>query len=251
MLYLEFLINNRTMTVSWPLYKLREHLYDKLYPLLSLPKNKRHLNLKQAASIIGYLRPAIQISQWGVYLSFALAANLKRAGKNAMSSHRLFWSKGKIRLNQAAIRDIQLLLETLLAPEEDLIWTRLPIALLVPREPTHWLKSNASYAGIGGWTLSFGTFMWRIMWEALVEFGFHMKTIGVMIYESTDPTVTGLHINPLKFLAIIITSGLPSKSSAWAISVLPDQSSPFCPTIQPPLYGCMSQPRPPILNSSN
>jgi hypothetical protein len=42
------------------------------------------------------------------------------------------------------------------------------------------------------------------MWEALVEFGFHMKTIGVMIYESTDPTVTGLHINPLKFLAVII-----------------------------------------------
>jgi hypothetical protein len=76
MLYLGFLINSRVMTVSWPLYK-RKDLYTELLPLRSLPKKKHHLNPKQAASIIGKLRSAIQISPWGVYLSFALAANLK------------------------------------------------------------------------------------------------------------------------------------------------------------------------------
>jgi hypothetical protein len=202
MMYLGYLINSRDMTVSWPLYK-REELYNELLPLLSLPKNQRWLRPKQCASVIGKLRSAIQISPWGVYLSFALATNLKRSCRNALSSQRSFWSKGKVRINRAAVRDIQFLLETLLAPEEDPLWTR-PIALLVPREPTHWLKSDASYAGIGGWTLSFGTFMWRITRETLVDFGFNMKIIGRTNDEPTDPTVTGLHINPLEFLAVVI-----------------------------------------------
>jgi hypothetical protein len=82
MMYLGFLINSRAMTVSWPLYK-QEELYNKLPPLLSLPKKLRWLTPKQCASIIGKLRSAIQISPWGVYLSFALATNLKRACRNA------------------------------------------------------------------------------------------------------------------------------------------------------------------------
>jgi hypothetical protein len=90
----------------------------------------------------------------------------------------LWGSKGKICLNQSALRNIRLLLETLLALVEDPIWT-CPIALLVPQIATHWLKLDASYAGIGGWTLDFGTFMWRVMREDLVTFGFNMKSIGL------------------------------------------------------------------------
>jgi len=123
-------------------------------------------------------------------------------------------------------------LETLLVPEEDPLWTR-PIALLVPREPTHWLKSDASYAGIGGWTLSFGTFMWRITRDALVDFGFHMKTIGTTIDEPTDPTITGLHINPLEFLAVIINLWIALKiistgnlsATGYIISLLSDNTT--------------------------
>jgi hypothetical protein len=130
MMYLGFLINSRTMTVSWPLYK-RKELYQELIAIVKLPKWKRHMTPKQVASVIGKLWSAIQISPWGVYLSFALAANLKRASKNALSSQRSFWSQGKVRIDQSAVRDILFLLETLLAPEEDPIWTR-PIALLIP-----------------------------------------------------------------------------------------------------------------------
>jgi hypothetical protein len=204
------------------------------------------LTPKQCASIIGKLRSAIQISPWGVYLSFALATNLKRACCNALSSQRSFWLKGKVRLNQAALRDICLLLETLLAPEEDPLWTR-PIALLVPRKPTHWLKSDASYAGIGGWTLSFGTFMWRITREALVDFGFNMKTIGTMVDEPTDPNTQGLHINPLEFLAVIVNLWI-----AAAVTYPPlGTSSPCFPTTGQHFLGRTSPPLLLILNSSS
>lgn len=133
---------------------------------------------KKTASVLGKLRSAIQISPWGVFLSFSLATNLKGAGRKAYSSTHSWWSKGKIQLSSHALPDIRLLVETLLAPEEDPLWTR-PIARLVQRTATNWLKSDASYAGIGGWSLDFGTFMWRVTREDLILFGFNMKTIGM------------------------------------------------------------------------
>jgi hypothetical protein len=69
-------------------------------------------------------------------------------------------------VNSIALRDIRLLMETLLAPDEDPIWSH-PIAFLVPRMATHWLKLDASYARIGGWSQDFGTFMWRVTREKI------------------------------------------------------------------------------------
>jgi hypothetical protein len=87
--YLGFIINSRSMTVGWPLYKQQE-LFD-----LHIPSSRRHITTKQAASLLGKLRWAIQISPWGAFLSFSLAATLKTAGRNAFSSTRSWWSKGK------------------------------------------------------------------------------------------------------------------------------------------------------------
>jgi hypothetical protein len=42
------------------------------------------------------------------------------------------------------------------------------------------------------------------MRENLILLGFDMKTIGITVDEPTDPSVTGLHINPLEFLAVIL-----------------------------------------------
>jgi hypothetical protein len=75
MMYLGYSIKSNTVTVSWPLYK-REGLYNELFPLLSLPKSKQLMTPKQCASVIGKLQSAIQISPWGVYLSFALAVKI-------------------------------------------------------------------------------------------------------------------------------------------------------------------------------
>jgi hypothetical protein len=209
MLYLGFIINSRSMTVSLPLYKQQE-LFDKLQAIIRIPSSRHHITPKQAASILGKLRSAIKISPWGVFLSFSLAATLKIVSRNAFSSTRSWWEKGKVRLNSTALRDIHLLMETLLVPDEDPIWSR-PIALLVPCTATHWLKSDASYAGIGGWSQDFGTFMWRVTREDLIAFGFHMKTIGMSTDEPADPAAQGLHINPLEFLAVIINLWLALK----------------------------------------
>jgi hypothetical protein len=209
MLYLGFLINSRAMTVSWPYYK-RAELHQELLNILSQKTRGITISPRQMASIIGKLRSAIAISPWGTYLSFSMATNLTRASRNAFRTTRSWWSKAKIRINKTIIRDMHLLLETLLAPEEDPIWTR-PIALLVPREATHWIKSDASYAGIGGWTLNFGALMWRVTREDLVAFGFNMKAIGPTTDEPTEPAQEGLHINPLEFLAAIINLWLALK----------------------------------------
>jgi hypothetical protein len=118
--------------------------------------------------------------------------------------------EGKIWLNSTALRDIHLLMETLLVPDEDPIWSR-SIALLVPRTATPWLKSDASYAGISGWSQDFGRFMWRVTCKDLIAFGFHMKTIGMSTDKPIDLAAQGLHINPLEFLAVIINLWLALK----------------------------------------
>jgi hypothetical protein len=172
MLYLDFIINSQAMTVSWPLYK-RQELFDELQTILLLPSSHRHLTPKQVASILGKLRSAIQISPWGVFLSFSLAATLKSAARIAFSTTRSWWSKGKIWVDSTALRDICLLMETLLAPNED---------------P-----------------------MWRVTREELVASGFHIETIGLSTHEATDPAAQCIHINPLEFLAVIINLWLALK----------------------------------------
>ena len=106
-------------------------------------------------------------------------------------------------MNATVIRDIRLLQETLLVPDGNPLWTR-PIALLIPRIATHYLKSDASYASIGVWSAHFGTFMWRVMREDLLLFGFDMKPIGQASNEPHVSATPGLHINPLEFLAVLI-----------------------------------------------
>jgi hypothetical protein len=170
------------------------------------------------ASVIGKLRSAISISPWGTYLSFSMSTHLTRASHNAFRATHSWWSKAKIRVNKTVIQDMHLLMEPLLAPKEDPIWTH-PIALLVPREATHWFKSNANYAGIGGWTLNFGALMWRVTREDLVILGFNMKTIGPKADKPMDPSKPGLHINPLEFLAAIVNLWLALK----LISIKPIQ----------------------------
>jgi hypothetical protein len=135
MLYLGFLINSRAMTVSWPYYK-RAELHQELTDILSQRRSGITISPKQMASIIGKLRSAIAISPWGTYLSFSMATNLTRASRNAFRTTRSWWSRAKIRINKTITRDMRLLLETLLAPEEDPLWTR-PIALLVPLGKQH------------------------------------------------------------------------------------------------------------------
>jgi hypothetical protein len=196
-LYLGYLINSRTMRITWPLYK-REALHASI--LLAL-KNPQRVPPKVAASILGKVRAAGLIAPWGPYISFSLADAIKRATRNAFGPIRTFWSRGNIRFNRSVTADLKLLAESLTLPEFSPVWSCY-IGLLIPRVATHAFLSDASYEGVGGWSPEFQV-QWRLTREDLLELGFHLKLVHALTGEP-DPDAKGLHINPLEFLAAII-----------------------------------------------
>jgi hypothetical protein len=99
---------------------------------------------------------------------------------------------------------LRLLMEHLADPEDSVLW-RCFISMLVQRDPTGTMISDASYAGVGGWSPSGDLCVkWRILRSDLVLLGFIMKQIQSMVDEPTYPSAEGLHINPLEFLAVIL-----------------------------------------------
>jgi hypothetical protein len=82
--------------------------------------------------------------------------------------------------------------------------------LLIPREATHCILSDASYAGIGGWSPDF-QLQWRVTRANLILLGFPMKSIDKYAEGPMDAISEGLHINPLKFLAAIVNLWLAVK----------------------------------------
>jgi hypothetical protein len=90
----------------------------------------------------------------------------------------------------------------LIEPEFSPVWSQY-IGLLIPRDATHHIFSNASYAGIGGWSPDF-QIQWRVTRADLLILGFPMKIIKKYADEPLDAVGEGLHINPLKFIAAII-----------------------------------------------
>eukprot|EP00980_Cylindrotheca_fusiformis_P020527 scaffold7592_cov89-Cylindrotheca_fusiformis.AAC.1 len=101
------------------------------------------------------------------------------------------------------------LLETLVGPHCDHLWSR-SIALYLDRDPTHYVLSDASYLGLGGWSPDF-LFLWRLTRDDLVSLGFRMKKISHQSGEPATVDAPGLHINPLEFIATIINLWLALK----------------------------------------
>jgi hypothetical protein len=105
--------------------------------------------------------------------------------------------------------ELQMIADLLLEPEYSPVWSRY-IGLLVPHEATHHILSDASYAGIDGWSPHF-QIQWRVTHADLVLLGFCMKQIDKYAQEPLDATTDSLHINPLEFLAIIVNMWLVVK----------------------------------------
>lgn len=205
-LFLGFRINTCDMTVSWPLNK-REALHKELTTVLARPR--KYVSLKEMASLIGKVRSASAVAPWGTFLSFNLQNSLNWAAKRVYAKKRRWWKTAKIFLSNIAIQTIHQLLDTLLAPEDSPLWTR-PIALFLDRDLTHRVYSDASYGGIGGWSVDF-SFLWRLTRTTLVEHGFDMKPIVLRSLEPHDPKASGLHINPLEYIGCIVNLWLTLK----------------------------------------
>jgi hypothetical protein len=139
-------IDSRALGVTWPLYK-RQELYDEIMAALHL--RRPSLSPRGVASVVGKLRSASLVAPWGPYLSYGLALALKLALRAAYSPLRWWWSRGKVWLTKSVRQDMACVAALLLAPEFSPVWSQY-IGLLVPRDATHTILSNASYAGIGG-----------------------------------------------------------------------------------------------------
>jgi hypothetical protein len=168
---------------------------------------------------------------WGPYLTYGLAIALKIALQSAFSCLRRFWARGKVWITKSTKKDMQCIADLLLEPEYSPVWTQY-IGLLVPRTATHQIFSDASYAGIGGWSPDF-LLQWRVMRDDLIKLGFNMKIIDRFAAEPLDATSEGLHINPLEFLGCIINlwisikviQGMPPCYTGYILDLWSDNTS--------------------------
>ncbi len=213
-LFLGYLINSRTLVVTWPLYK-RAALYEDIQQALAAPTK---VPPKLAASIMGKVRAAGEIAPWGPYISFSLANAIKNASRRAFHPTRRWWTKGRITFSHEVIQDLLFLCESLNLPEFSPVWCCY-IVLLVARAATHCFLSDTSYEGLGGWSPNFKV-QWRLTRADLLELGFNLKIVNAISGEPKSDEV-GLHINPLEFIAVIINLWL------FLCSI---KSSDHCPT---------------------
>jgi hypothetical protein len=62
--------------------------------------------------------------------------------------------RGKVWLTKSMTKDMECIAGMLLEPEFSPVWSQY-IGLIIPRDATHQILSDASYAGIGGWSPDF------------------------------------------------------------------------------------------------
>jgi len=186
-----------------------------------LQRKIHYVSPKEMAHIVGVVRSASDVAPWGTFLSFNLENSLRLSLRNMIWNPRVYWNRHKIFLSHVAVDTINQLMETLLAPEGDPHWTR-PLALYMDRhmdrDPTHAVFSDASYVGLGGWSADF-SFFWRLSREDLIQHGFDMKFVDRARSEPVDPASSGLHINPLEFIAALLNMWI----SLWIV----DHSTPL------------------------
>jgi hypothetical protein len=105
--------------------------------------------------------------------------------------------------------DIHTIYRSLDDNESHPIWQSY-IGYLVDWEPTGRVILDTAYEGLGGWSPKY-QFKWRLNRDNLIHAGFHMK---VLEESAIAPAVnaSGIHINVLEFVAIII--------NLWMIIVL-------------------------------
>jgi hypothetical protein len=206
--FLGFEICTRSMTVRWPVPKrlaLKAYIEEKW---LARPCR---VHPREIASLLGTVRNAAFVAPLGNHLSIRVQQCLNEAiahqGHHRVS--RRWWSTHLVTIPDAALDDIQTIYRSLDDNESHPIWQSY-IGYLVPREPTTRIISDAAYEGIGGWSPEY-SFKWRLNRDDLVHTGFDMKFLADA---SIEPSVdaSGLHINVLEFVAIII--------NLWLVIVL-------------------------------
>jgi hypothetical protein len=172
-----------------------------------------------------------------IRLQLLLSAELRSAGHSALTNKR-WWNFRKFHVPASVLDGDLALLESSLASDDTAtddgavsIWSH-PLALLVKREWTCVVLSDAAYSGLGGWSPSLH-FMWRITAGELQAAGLRISDLDDEATRARARDPDDLHINVLEFVAIIINVWLtltfirkdPAKPGGHIICVLADNTS--------------------------
>jgi hypothetical protein len=223
--YLGFDIDTRRLTMSWPLDKRTQ--FRSL--ILSL---QRRCAPRDISRILGLLRNAAEVAPLVVYISMRVQFwfNDFVAKHSRESIKPSWWRRASIWPPDWVFDDLQLLAASISDDPLDSRWSRY-IGYLVDREANSEILQDAAYEGLGGWSPTF-QFMWRLSRPELVAAGFPMKLLGVSCHEP-GIDASGLHINLLEFLALIINvwfllwavKRAGPRPGGWVVSVRGDNTS--------------------------
>ncbi|GKZ00904.1 hypothetical protein MPSEU_001042100 [Mayamaea pseudoterrestris] len=214
--------DSRRMEVGLPLLKQQKlkhmlHRWRDDWSLAFHPKTVL-VPVADKATILGLMRHGGSVADLADYLSIRLQQSLtdqaRKADaklKHSIRTSRLtpsqervlrrWWRTARVAISEGALADLQVLHDTLDNPAWAHIW-RKPIGLMVEREPTNTLKSDASTKGVGAFNVEL-EFMWRLHDGDLSVHGFRTRNVQdrPIIGPLTDDDY---HINVLEFAAIII-----------------------------------------------
>lgn len=211
-IFVGYCIDTRKMRVTWPdekVQSLAAMLDDWLH-------TKSAKSPSQIAKLLGFVRNGAFLCQQGNFLSirlqWTLNAELKKAGA-ARTQRKKWWSHNRVHIPREVFEDLHLLRATCFnrTTYAQHQWSR-PIAMLIPREPTCVLYSDAAHSGLGGWSADL-RFVWRLTRDDMVTMKFKMEELDDEGRErnrwcKAQDLPAGheelLHINPLEFIAIII-----------------------------------------------
>jgi hypothetical protein len=239
--FLGYIIDTVLLRVEWPADKvatLRKLLHEWIHHTTARTP-------AEIARLLGYVRNGAFLCPMGNFMSirlqWVLNEAIKRDGINATAQKR-WWKCRRVHIPASVTADLRLMFKSLLDQPDGEVhaWMR-PISLLIPREATEDIRSDACYNGLGGWSPSF-KFVWRVTRDELVKAGFKMKELdqdGHDRYrwckaENLPPEhAECLHINPLEFIAIIINCWFailevrkdPGKPGGHIIAVRADNTS--------------------------
>jgi hypothetical protein len=233
-LYLGYDVCTRSLTIGWPVPK-RKQLLELLLAFLPNAREKHARRHPRAiASVLGLLRNAGFVAPLCLYLSLRLQhwfnSMMSQYSKKIASKH--WWRNGLLKIPSSINADVQLMCQNISLDPDDSNWRRY-IGYIVDRSPNCEAIQDAAHEGLGGWSSHF-KFMWRITYDELrlPPCSWPMKVFDADLLDAPIDA-TGLHINILEFLAIILnlwfvlwaTRALGAPLGGWILSLRTDNTS--------------------------
>ena len=160
---------------------------------------KLKIQVRILASILGKIRHAGQVIPLGDFLAFFLQENVNKHVASHPNS-KSAWSRFRaIHISANAAQAIGIL-QALLAREVTNVWER-PIALLILRDPTFIIYSDACLRGLGGYC-----FLLDFQWRLATTVNSQKVFVISANLQCIDPLLIDdeIHINIFEFIAIII-----------------------------------------------